>query len=170
MADKILKQNKIPGCDRLTRPEEIAALSRYLRNIREIREENTVLDETTLEMPGVTTGQFVDIKELPTGYDKLKVAEKVVGLPEDYVKLDKGNDKIVLENHVEGLEDSRKISLSNHIENLEDKRDIKLSDFRDDLEDNRTSELSNYKEGLVSSNLSISLGKNEIIFTSNYLD
>ena len=28
----------------------------------------------------------------------------------------------------------------------------------------------NYKEGLVSSNLSISLGKNEIIFTSNYLD
>ena len=166
MADKILKQNKIPGCDRLTRPEEIAALSRYLRNIREIREEHTVLDETTLEMPGVTTGQFVDIKELPTGYDKLKVAEKVVGLPEDYVKLDKGDDKIALEDHVEGLEDNRKISLSNYIENLEDnrkpelstfrddledKRDIKLSDFRDDLEDNRTPELSNYREDLEDS-------------------
>ena len=148
MANKILTQNKIPGCDRLTRPEEIAALSRYLRNIREIQEEHTNLDETTLEMPGVTTGQFVDIKELPTGYDKLKVSEKVVGLPEDYVKLDKGNDKIVLEDHVEGLEDNRKISLSNYIENLEDNRKPELSTFRDDLEDNRTPELSNYKEGL----------------------
>ena len=36
MADRILKQNKIPGCERLTRPEEIKALSKYLRNIKEI--------------------------------------------------------------------------------------------------------------------------------------
>ena len=166
MADKILKQNKIPGCDRLTRPEEIAALSRYLKNIREIREENTVLDETNLEIPGVTTGQLVDIKELPDGYDKLDVKPKVTDLPEDSVKLDKGNDNISLEDHIENLEDNRKIALSDYRDNLEDNRntelstfrddlednrEVKLSEFRDDIEDNRTPKLSDYKENLEDS-------------------
>jgi hypothetical protein len=71
MADKILKQNKIPGCERLTRPEEIKALSKYLRHIKRDLENRTDLEETTLEIPGKTTGQFHDVSELPTEYDKL---------------------------------------------------------------------------------------------------
>ena len=130
MADKILKQNKIPGCERLTRPEEIEALSKYLRNIKEVLSENTDLDQTNLEIPGKTTGQFRNITELP----------------EDYEKLDKVNEVESLYDSVLGLDDARENSLEDHIENLNVREDIELSDYKDTIEDRRNLELSNYKD------------------------
>lgn len=45
---ELLKQNKIPGCDQLTRPEEIKALSKYLKNIRTTQENYTSLGKNNL--------------------------------------------------------------------------------------------------------------------------
>ena len=56
--DKILRQNKIPGCDELTRPEEIKALSKFLRHIKDVQSEHTKLQKDNLEIPGRTTGKI----------------------------------------------------------------------------------------------------------------
>lgn len=136
MAEKILKQNKIPGCERLTRPEEIKALSKYLRNIKETLEENTDLEETTLEVPGKTTGQLHDISELPDDVAyRLETTNPIESLYDSAI----------------GLEDTRDIGLSEYRENLEDNREPELSDYRDDLEDSREINLSDYKETIEDS-------------------
>ena len=46
---KITSNDKIPGCERLTRPEEIKGLSKYLGAIREVQEtwiEENMPDDT----------------------------------------------------------------------------------------------------------------------------
>ena len=62
---ELLKQNKIPGCDQLTRPEEIKALSKYLKNIRTTQENYTSLGKNNLEIPGITTGKLPEIDNIP---------------------------------------------------------------------------------------------------------
>ena len=147
MAEKILKQNKIPGCERLTRPEEIKALSKYLRNIKETLEENTDLEETTLEVPGKTTGQLHDIFELPQGKETLDPNHTIDSLETE--RLDLEDNRIPnLSTYREGLEDKRNLSLSDYRENLEDNREVELEDYKDELEDKREPELSDYQDKL----------------------
>ena len=147
MAEKILKQNKIPGCERLTRPEEIKALSKYLRNIKETLEENTDLEETTLEVPGKTTGQLHDISELPQGKETLNHNHTIDALETE--RLDLEDNRIPnLSTYREGLEDKRNPTLSDYRENLEDNREVELEDYRDGLEDRRETELSDYQDKL----------------------
>ena len=64
MDTDIRKTNKIPGCEQLTRPEEIAALSKYLGEIKRIQEEHTKLVDEGLEVPGITTGRIPEVSEL----------------------------------------------------------------------------------------------------------
>ena len=55
LIDDIQKDNKIPGspgCDKLTKPEEIAALSRFLKKVREVQEEHVGLETDSLELTG----------------------------------------------------------------------------------------------------------------------
>ena len=145
--NRILKQNKIPGCERLTRPEEIKALSKYLRNIRETLEENTDLEETSLEIPGKTTGQIHDISELPQGKETLDPNHTIDVLETE--RLDLEDNRIPnLSTYREGLEDKRNPSLSDYRENLEDNREIELEDYKDELEDKRETELPNYQDKL----------------------
>ncbi len=148
MADKILKQNKIPGCERLTRPEEIKALSKYLGNIKEVLEENTDLEDTNLEIPGKTTGQFHKVSKLPGEYEKLDTQDKISSLETERLELEDNRDTI-LSNYIDTLEDLRDTRLSDYKENLEDNREEPdLSDYREDLEDTREQTLSTYKENL----------------------
>ena len=147
--NRILKQNKIPGCERLTRPEEIKALSKYLRNIRETLEENTDLEETSLEIPGKTTGQIHDINKLPESYEKLDSPSNVNSL--DITRLD--------------IEDTREQVLSDYKDRLRDTREINLSSFKENLEVNdSTQSLSDYQEKLEDQR------KNKLlnIFLKNY--
>lgn len=63
---KITSSNKIPGCERLTRPEEIKALSKYLGAIRETQE--NWIDENVPDkaLPGIRNqAKFKQINELP---------------------------------------------------------------------------------------------------------
>ena len=73
--DGIKNNNKIPGSERMTRPEEISALSKYLGNIRKVQEEHTKLDKTDLEIPGVTTGYIPEINKLPENALELGISE-----------------------------------------------------------------------------------------------
>ena len=59
------KKNKVPGCDRLTRPEEIEELKKYLRKVKDVQEEYVENEFNNLEAPGITTGLFPKVNELP---------------------------------------------------------------------------------------------------------
>lgn len=64
MENKISKNNKIPGCDQLTRPEEIQELSKYLGDLktRQDRKEKAYMSGLdTLFVPGHNTGLFPEV-------------------------------------------------------------------------------------------------------------
>lgn len=79
MADKILKQNKIPGREQLTRPEEISALSKYLGHIREVQDEHTKLDDRVYGVKGHSTGKpyFPDLDSLDNRREGLEVTSDI---------------------------------------------------------------------------------------------
>ena len=163
----ILSQNKIPGCDQLTRPEEIKALSKYLGNIRKVQEKHTTLQKDNLEVPGRTTGRIPKV-ELPDFIDPLSESKnknkaKIYG-ESSRVPLEKNHDPKELNKSAIGLEDSRKTELGetriglngvkeaeikNHREPLEKKpEESTLGKTRIDLEDARETNLSGYRENL----------------------
>lgn len=72
MAD-ILKQNKIPGREQLTRPSEIDALSKYLGHIKEIQNEHTELDNRVLEVKGRNDKAFFPEVALDNSIESLDV-------------------------------------------------------------------------------------------------
>lgn len=66
---EIYNENKVPGspsgCDSFTRPEEISALSKFLKHVREVQEEHTELGKDNLVVPiGDSTGKFPIIEKL----------------------------------------------------------------------------------------------------------
>ena len=142
---ELLKQNKIPGCDQLTRPEEIKALSKYLKNIRTTQENYTSLGKNNLEIPGITTGKLPEINNLEDHIDTLKVTNSVE-LVNGSVSLD-GNFKEVnnLGNFKDNLLDDRDISLDNHEEYLIDDRKISLEHIKEKLDVIDKNKLSNSK-------------------------
>ncbi len=83
---KITSGNKIPGCERLTRPEEIQGLSKYLGAIRDTQEQwiSENMADSPLERP--EDAKF-----------------KTIELPDKRIKLD-GTKEIVLPDRKEGLE------------------------------------------------------------------
>ena len=176
--DKILRQNKIPGCDELTKPEEIKALSKFLRKVKEVQSEHTTLQKDNLEVPGRTTGKIPKINKLPNSREELKDSRKVnlsdksISIPKnkkeetrlsDYKEdlvVEKNNElsntketlnddrKVVLDDYKDELTDNRINKLSDTRENLEDDREVSLGNKREGLKDTRETELTNYKEKL----------------------
>lgn len=163
----ILSQNKIPGCDQLTRPEEIKALSKYLGQIKKVQDEHTTLQKNNLELPGRTTGRipkvelpnFVDPLRKSTNKNKAELYDESSRIPlERDHKLDKLNDSAV------GLKDKRELKLDNSKEELEDLRETNLKKYREPLgkepkdaelenskyvlKDSRNTNLSNKRESL----------------------
>ena len=118
---KITSSDKLPGCERLTRPEEISALSKYLGAIRktqedwiednmpdkpldvQIKDSNKVLslpdsvigldDETRTELPKTVDKIHPAEDKIIQDVSKLKVDEKVSAIPKDIIKI--GSDKEV---------------------------------------------------------------------------
>ena len=163
----ILSQNKIPGCDQLTRPEEIKALSKYLGQIKKVQDEHTTLQKNNLELPGRTTGRIPKV-ELPNFVDPLRKSvnknkaelydeSSRIPLERDH-KLDKLNDSAI------ELKDKRELKLDNSKEELEDLRETNLKEYREPLgkkpkdaelenskyvlKDSRDTNLSNKRESL----------------------
>lgn len=150
--DKILRQNKIPGCDELTRPEEIKALSKFLRHIKDVQSEHTKLQKDNLEIPGRTTGKIPKISKLPNSSQTLDVRkariDKLEGYSLNVPTNENESGKIKLPNYREKLSDQRKVELSEYVEGLDDNRNPELSKYKENIEDNRTNRLSDHIEGL----------------------
>ena len=148
----ILSQNKIPGCDQLTRPEEIKALSKYLGNIRKVQEKHTTLQKDNLEIPGRTTGRIPKV-ELPNFVDPLSESRspekaKIYG-ESSRVPLERNHEPRELNKAVVGLEDKRKISLGKEKENLEVTKETTIKNYREELKKKPGDpEIKNYREGL----------------------
>ncbi len=128
---KITSSDKLPGCERLTRPEEISALSKYLGAIRKTQEawieenmpdkplETEVKDENKVASLPDSVISLEDNKEvkIPKAVDKidvpedriiqdiskLRVSEKVSAIPEELVKLGGGEKEVTLPKEKEEL-------------------------------------------------------------------
>ena len=160
MDTDIRKTNKIPGCEQLTRPEEIAALSKYLGEIKRIQEEHTKLVDEGLEVPGRTTGRIPEVSELGDAVLSLEdtrenpLENTRLGITGDKRTVELGTEKerltytkeTGLSQKKERLEDSRETRLETKSEVLEDQRQVTLEDKKEELRDDRNTNLSEKTE------------------------
>jgi len=143
--NEILKQNKIPGCDQLTRPEEVKALSKYLKSIRTTQENYTSLEKDNLELPGRTTGRIPEINSLEDYIEGLDGVRGIKSLYKESSRepLSDNRNSDSAENHGlytektrENLYDPRKTELEKHREDIVNKKNIlepTLEDRREEL-------------------------------------
>jgi len=143
--NEILKQNKIPGCDQLTRPEEVKALSKYLKSIRTTQENHTSLEKDNLELPGRTTGRIPEINSLEDYIEGLDGVRGIKSLYKESSRepLSDNRNSDLAENHGlytektrENLYDPRKTELEKHREDIVNKKNIlepTLEDRREEL-------------------------------------
>ena len=148
--NEILKQNKIPGCDQLTKPEEIKALSKYLRSIKKVQENHTSLEKNNLEIPGRTTGRIPNINSLEDHVEELDGVSRINRL------YGEGSRISLNDNPVSSL-----YTAENSREELKDRRETFLEDKREDLIKSPTDiqKLNDNKENL---NISSSEEKEEL--------
>lgn len=126
MDDKIRSKNIIPGCDHLTRPEEIEYLKKYLKKGIEKRDSSLKLVDEANPIPEGILGNSGNINSLE---------DTIVGLKKnlnDPNKLETFQDKIpeYNKNKVENLENT-KISLNkSETENISNLEDTKINILR----------------------------------------
>ena len=132
MDSEIKKQNKIPGtCDGFTRPEEISALSKFLRNVKDATEAKTSLISDNL---GIRGAEIKDVDELP---DSLEVLDKrhvgVSKLVSEKDWLDSGKQINKLEDSRKDLEKQKEQPLNRSRENIKAKDLSNLRESREDI-------------------------------------
>ena len=64
MDERLSRSNRLPGSEKLTRPEEIGQLSKYLKSIKEAYDESTRLEDQVLGVTGRSTGKIPQIDSL----------------------------------------------------------------------------------------------------------
>lgn len=156
--NEILKQNKIPGCDQLTRPEEVKALSKYLKSIRTTQENHTSLEKDNLEIPGRTTGKIPVIDSLEDYVDPLDGVRGIKSLYKESSREPLSDNKtagdpgLYTEKTRENLYNPRKTTLEKHREDLNKKAipEPTLGDRREELteEPKEIKSLESHAEGL----------------------
>ena len=128
-------RKRLPGSEKLTRPEDIKALSKYLGEIKRIQEEHTSLEKDTLEVPGITTGFLPDITSLPDSAVGLEAGGDVSSLDATSIGLDV-NKEVGLSDFIETLEANKDVTLDERRVNLEgDQKEIELSETKIELSD-----------------------------------
>ena len=156
------KKNKVPGCDRLTRPEEIEELKKYLRKVKDVQEEYVENEFNNLEAPGITTGLFPKVNELPETIVELDTKKNIENLY-NTVHTVPGNKNqnldlreilggdMELGREVEKIEDQRKINLNQVSEKLVGEfKTTELEDRVERIQDNQEVELIKVSEKLDS--------------------
>ena len=148
MDSRLHKSNRLPGSEKLTRPEEIGQLSKYLKSIRESYDESIRLEDQVLGVSGVTTGKIPKIDELPKtavkrpGKDLTsKLVEGNLKIPDNLgtgksrledkqLKVPEKQKKVELEKDVTKI--PGKVTAVNNLEDkrlgIEDTRQVKLED------------------------------------------
>ena len=143
MIEKGLNQhNFIPGTERYTKPEEVKALNKFLKSIREVQEEHTEVSEDNLALPD-SQPVLPEIENLPLG--KLDVdSNENRNLDNTKLNLESGPDKTL---------DKTRLDISGEtIETLEDAilgitpgQDKELEDTKLDIKSNQDKELEDTK-------------------------
>lgn len=146
MIEKGLNQhNFMPGTERYTRPEEVKALNKFLKSVKDTQEEHTEISEDNLMLPGAheTTGRprVPKIEDLPKGVVGIKEEETIDTLRQEMVTLEATRDR-ELETIRRDLEDPRENSLEDSLIDLEDSRETELEGDRISLDAPENSELS----------------------------
>ena len=123
MIEKGLNQhNFMPGTERYTRPEEVKALNKFLKSVKDTQEEHTEISEDNLMLPGAheTTGRprVPKIEDLPRGVVGIKEEEIIDTLRQEMVTLEATRDR-ELETIRRDLEDPRENSLEDSLIDLE---------------------------------------------------
>lgn len=131
--NNILGQNKIPGSEKFTRPEEIKALSKYLGKIKKTQEDHTNLGEESLALFGRNTGKLVEIEKLSDHeyLDKLNGTDQDISLVDQArPMIDNESEDIVdlLQKKIRLAESENEGSnvgkLDDHVERISDTLDI----------------------------------------------
>lgn len=143
METDIRKSNKIPGYNQLTRPEEIAALSKYLKEIK--KDPYIELDKNSLEVPGKDTPQVPKINELPG--EQLKLST---------------DDNPKLEDTRIELDDGKRVALVDKKVNLNPAKDPKLETQTRKLWTTQDTRLENKFEKLGGEEKEVELEKNPL--------
>lgn len=146
MIEKGLNQhNFMPGTERYTRPEEVKALNKFLKSVKDTQEEHTKISEDNLMLPGAheTSGRprVPKIEDLPRGVVGIKEEETIDTLRQEKVTLEATMDR-ELETTRKDLEDPRENSLEDSLIDLEDSRETELEGDRISLDAPEDSELS----------------------------
>lgn len=141
MDEEIRKDNKVPGsCEQFTKPEEILALSKYLRKLRTEYEENTSLEKDKIGVIGFN-GQLKNEVPLSDKVEKIESNENVA-LSNSVIEVGGGEKKVDLSKEVSKIEGVEEKELSRTVEKIDDSREIPLSTEIDTIKDNRENELS----------------------------
>ena len=141
MDEEIRKDNKVPGsCEQFTKPEEISALSKYLRKLRTEYEENTSLEKDKIGVIGFN-GQLKNEVPLSDKVEKIESNENVA-LSNSIIEVGGGEKKVDLSKEVSRIEGVEEKELSRTVEKIDDPRETPLSTEIDTIKDNRENELS----------------------------
>ena len=89
MDERLSRSNRLPGSEKLTRPEEIGQLSKYLKSIKEVYEESIRLEDQVLGVSGSRTGRIPEIDSLEKKSVKapenqgenVDLSRKILGVP-----------------------------------------------------------------------------------------
>lgn len=138
----IQKENKIPGspgCDKLTRPEEITALSKFLKKVREVQEEHVNLDQDNIELTGSKeTNGLAEVSNLPQYIDQLLHTDDKLSnvLSKEGVKIQERNQGLQIKPAAEKIPGKVKSTpLSEKVEKIDSKKEkINLSSDLDKLD------------------------------------
>ena len=174
MDKDILKQNKLPGCDQFTRPEEIKALSKYLGHIRKVQEEHTTLEKDNLEIPGRKTGKLPEIEALSDYSDTLNTKGEITKLSgEETLYGISGKPLMNLGDNRVGLKTEELLNkLSDHSEGLDtENKPIELEDTKFNLRDilkidnlgNSKIDLENNKEDISLDNTRLDINNSKAV-------
>lgn len=132
MDERLSRSNRLPGSEKLTRPEEIGQLSKYLKSIKEVYEESTRLEDQVLGVTGYSTGKIPEINSL---------GDKSVKAPENQGETPDLSQKIL------GVPGKRlEEKLSEKRLNLKDPRTPKLENEVIKTPDNHGGEVSRLEE------------------------
>ena len=174
MDKDILKQNKLPGCDQFTRPEEIKALSKYLGHIRKVQEEHTTLEKDNLEIPGRKTGKLPEIEALSDYSDTLNTKGEITKLSgEETLYGISGKPLMNLGDNRVGLKTEELLNkLSDHSEGLDtENKPIELEDTKFNIRDilkidnlgNSKIDLENNKEDISLDNTRLDINNSKAV-------
>jgi hypothetical protein len=158
MDERLSRSNRLPGSEKLTRPEEIGQLSKYLKSIKEVYEESTRLEDQVLGVSGYSTGKIPEVGELgkklvkaPTNEgENPDLSQKILGVPGSDVRVRLRDKQVKVPDVKEGvkLEDDkvgRPKNINPEVTHLEDvikkiegvRNQVKLEDKKIGITDER---------------------------------